>query len=70
MAQGASEQMKAQYDAQEIEALLEECGFLAYEHLDHAEMTDQYFSDYNQRNPKHCMKAPAVVCYILAVRKK
>lgn len=70
LAQGAGEQMKAQYDAQEMEALLEECGFLVYEHLDHAEMTDQFFLDYNQRNPEHSMKAPAGVCYILAVRQK
>ena len=70
LAQGAGERMKAQYDAREIEALLEECGFLVYEHLNHAEMTDQYFSGYNQRNPEHSMKAPAGVCYILAVRKK
>ena len=47
LAQGAGEQMKAQYDAQEMEDLLEECGFLAYEHLDYVEMTAQYFSDYN-----------------------
>lgn len=70
LAQGAGEQMKAQYDAQEMEALLEECGFLVYEHLDHTEMTNQYFSDYNQRNPEHSMKAPMGVCYVLAVRKK
>ncbi len=70
LAQGAGEQMKAKYDAREMEALLEECGFLVYEHLDHAEMTDQYFSGYNQRNPEHSMKAPAGVCYILAVRQK
>lgn len=70
LAQGAGEQMKAQYDAQEMEALLEECGFLVYEHLDHTEMINQYFSDYNQRNPEHSMKAPMGVCYVLAVRKK
>ena len=70
LAQGAGEQMKAQYDAQEMEALLEECGFLVYEHLNHSEMTNQYFSDYNQRNPEHSMKAPMGVCYVLAVRKK
>ena len=69
LAQGAGEQMKAQYDAQKMEALLEECGFLVYEHLDHTEMTNQYFSDYNQRNPEHSMEAPAGVCYVLAVRK-
>ena len=70
LAQGAGERMKARYDGREMEALLEECGFLVYEHLDHTEMTNQYFSDYNQRNPEHSMKAPAGVCYILAVRKK
>lgn len=70
LAHGAGEVMKAQYDALEIEALLEECGFLVYEQLDHVKMTEQYFSDYNQRNPEHSMKAPSGVCYILAVRKK
>ena len=70
LAQGAGEQMKAKYDTREMEALLEECGFLVYEHLDHTEMTNQYFSDYNQRDPEHSMKAPAGVCYVLAVRKK
>lgn len=69
LAQGAGERMKARYDAREIEALLEECGFLVYEHLDHAEMTDQFFSDYNQQNPEHSMEAPAGVRYCLAVRK-
>ena len=38
--------------------------------LDHTEMTNQYFSDYNQRDPEHSMKASAGVCYVLAVRKK
>ena len=70
LAQGAGERMKARYDGREMEALLAECGFLVYEPLDHVEMTRQYFSDYNQRNPEHSMKAPAGVCYILAVRKK
>ena len=69
LARGAGERMKAQYDEREMEALLEESGFLVYEHLDHAEMTGQYFSAYNQRDPKHSMKAPPGVCYILAVRK-
>ncbi len=70
LARGAGEEMKARYDGREMEALLEECGFLAYEHLDHAEMTAQYFSDYDRRFPERAMKAPKGVSYILAVRKK
>ena len=69
LARGAGEQMKARYSQQEMEALLEACGFLLYEHLGHREMTSQYFSDYNSRCPAHRMEAPKGVCYALAVRK-
>ncbi|MDR9831348.1 class I SAM-dependent methyltransferase, partial [Vibrio sp. FNV 38] len=34
LAGGANEKMKAQYAEQELVTLLEECGFLIYEHLD------------------------------------
>ena len=68
LAQGAGEQMKAQYSYREMEALLEDAGFLIYEHLDHREMTDRYFSDYNRGCPAHRMEAPKGVCYVLAVR--
>lgn len=69
LAQGAGERMKAQYDEREITAMLAECGFLVYEHLDHRGMTDQYFADYNRQNPAHRMEAPKGVCYVLAIRK-
>ena len=69
LAQAAGEPMKAQYTHTEMELLLQECGFLIYEHLDHKEMTGQYFSAYNSRCPAHKMEAPEGVCYALAVRK-
>ena len=69
LAQGAREDMKAQYDPQELELLLGECGFLAYEHLNHQAMTDMYFAEYNRRCPEHPMEAPKGVRYVLAVRK-
>lgn len=69
LAQGAGERMKARYGEREWEALLEECGFLLYEHLGPDEMTAQYFSTYNERCPEHRMEAPKGVCYALAVRK-
>lgn len=66
----AGERMKARYDEKEMASLLEECGFLVYEHLDHKGMTDQFFADYNQQNPERSMEAPKGVCYVLAVRQK
>ena len=69
LAQGAGEPMKARYTEQEMEALLEKCGFLVYEHLDHRDMTQQYFSAHNKSCPGNEMEAPKGVCYVLAVRK-
>lgn len=69
LARGAGEPMRARYGAEELEALLETCRFLTYEHLDHAAMTERFFADYNRRCPEHRMQAPAGVGYVLAVRK-
>lgn len=69
LAQGAGEQMKAQYAEGEMEALLAACGFLLYEHLDHMEMTHRFFAEHNASCPAHRMEAPKGVCYALAVRK-
>ena len=69
LAGGAGEPMKARYTYAQMEALLAESGFLIYEHLDHAELTRQYFFDYNRENPAHPMSVPEGVCCVLAVRK-
>ena len=69
LAQDAGERMKAQYTEQEMEALLAACGFLIYEHLDHADMTRRFFAEHNASCPAHRMEAPKGVCYALAVRK-
>ena len=68
LASGAGEQMKALYSYEELEALLERCGFKVKEHLDHRGMTDRYFKAYNQNNPTHPMKAPKGVGYVTAGR--
>ena len=69
-AAGAGEQMKAAYSPDELELILQNCGFLIYEHLNHEEITGQYFEDYHAKNPGHMMQAPEGVGYILAVRGK
>lgn len=70
LAAGAGEAMQATYTEQEIQQLLAECGFLVYEHLDAAQMTEQYFAEYNRSSPDHPMEAPEGVCYVLAVRNR
>lgn len=69
LARGADEPMKAQYDERELEALLEKCGFLVYEHLDHSELTRRYFAEHNRLCPDRAMEAPKGVCCVHAVRK-
>lgn len=69
LAQEAQEPMQAQYSYDEIENLLENCGFLIYEHLDDTLMNQQYFDNYNRQNLDHPMKSPKGVHYCLAVKK-
>lgn len=66
LASCAGEQMKALYSKQEIQFLLEKCGFTMEEHLSHDEMTAAYFAKYNEANPNHPMEAPAGVHYVFA----
>lgn len=69
LANAAGEPMQAKYTYHEMEELLQESGFLLYEHLDEAEMTEQYFSKYNSVTPEHTMSAPKGVHYLLAVKQ-
>lgn len=68
LANGANEQMKAKYDYFEMEELLENAGFLVYEHLDEEMMTEMFFENYNKITSKHIV-APKGVHYILATKK-
>lgn len=70
LAKAAGEPMQAKYSYREIEKLLEDCGFLIYEHLDNNSATEQFFKKYNLANQTHIMTAPKGVCYCLAVKKK
>ena len=69
LASGAGEQMKALYSFAEMKELLSGCGFVVAEHLGAEDMTERYFSDYNNNTPEHPMSAPVGVDYVLAVRK-
>lgn len=69
LANEANEKMKSKYSYHDIESMLSENGFLIYEHLNHEEMTNTYFSNYNTLNPDNKIVAPRGVCYCLAVKK-
>lgn len=68
LALGAGEQMKSVYTYEDINLLLQKCGFILKEHLNSVKMTDIYFSKYNNENPKHQMQAPDGVCYVYAIK--
>lgn len=70
LAAGAGEAMKAVWTFEELERVLQDAGFLIYEHLNETEMTDQFFASYNSGNPEHTMMAPRGVGYITAVNKE
>ena len=69
LAGGAGEAMLASYSYFDMEALLSNCGFLIYEHLEPKEITEQYFAEYNRANPQHIISAFDNVNYCLAVKK-
>lgn len=57
LAQGACEQMQANYSAYEMESLLEQTGMEVVEHLVPEDITTRFFADYNRANPEHTMVA-------------
>lgn len=69
LAAGANEKMWASYAFADMEKLLEKHGFLAYEHITPAEITSQWFSEYNKAHPTHPITAFDNVNYCLAVKQ-
>lgn len=70
LAAAANESMKDKYSYHQIEKLLENCGFLIYEHLDDKQATERFFAKYNNANIASPMHAPKGVGYCLAVKKR
>ncbi|MBS5661667.1 MAG: class I SAM-dependent methyltransferase [Clostridiales bacterium] len=69
LASGAQEKMCAGYSYVELEKMLSDVGFLIYEHLTPAQITEQYFENYNKANPEARMTAFDHVNYCLAVKQ-
>lgn len=68
LAGSAGEAMKAEYTYTEIEKMLDQYGFLIYEHLNYKDMEKRFFKEYNQ-NSISKIYPPKNVNYALAVKK-
>lgn len=69
LATAAGEQMKARYSYEELDKPLQKYGFALIEHLNAEKMTDRYFKEYNQANPRYKMQSPIGIGYVYAVKR-
>ena len=69
LAGAAGEAMRADYDPMALEKLLAGHGFLAYEHLNPAGITERFFGAWNRAHPDRPMESQEGVNYCLAVRQ-
>lgn len=69
LAQQANEEMKATYNYDELEKMLEINNFLIYEHLQADEITERFFKEYNEYEKDHLITAEYNVDFCLAVKK-
>lgn len=65
----AGEAMLSKYSYCEMEKLLARRGWLIYDHLTPGEITERYFTKFNEAYPKEQMQAFDNVNYCLAVRE-
>lgn len=69
LAKGASEDMISVYSPDEMNEIMDQCGYEVIETLTPDEITNQFFYKYNVVNKGHTMKALAAVNFCAAVKK-
>lgn len=69
LAKGTNEEMKSVYSYKDIEIIAEDSNMLIYEHLNHNDIDNTYFYDYNTLNPNDKIVAPTGVSYVLLVKQ-
>lgn len=69
LAKGTNEEMKSVYSYKDIEIIAEDSNMLIYEHLNHNDIDNIYFYDYNTLNPNDKIIAPTGVSYALLVKQ-
>ena len=70
LARAAGEPMRQGYDYDTLEAMLDRCGFLIYDHLTPEALDERYFRRYNCANPGGEIHAMEGVNCCLAVRRR
>ena len=68
LAKAANEEMKSTYTYKDIEDVAEESNMLIYEHLNHNDINNTYFYNYNTLNPTNKIIAPIGVSYAILVK--
>lgn len=68
LAKGANEEMKSVYSYKDIENIAEDSNMLIYEHLNHNDIDNTYFYDYNTLNPNDKIIAPIGISYVMLVK--
>lgn len=68
LAKGANEEMKSIYTYKDIEHIAENANLLVYEHLNHNDIDNTYFYNYNTLNPNDKIIAPIGVSYVLLAK--
>ena len=69
LAKGANEEMKSVYSYKDIEKIAEDSNMLIYEHLNHNDIDNTYFYDYNTLNPIDKIIAPIGISYVMLVKQ-
>ena len=69
LAKGANEEMKSIYSYKDIEKIAEDSNMLIYEHLNHNDIDNTYFYDYNTFNPNDKIIAPIGISYVMLVKQ-
>lgn len=69
LAKGANEEMKSIYTYDDIEKIADNANMLIYEHLNHEDVDNTYFYDYNTLNPNDKIIAPIGVSYCFLVKQ-
>ena len=65
----ANEEMKSIYSYEDIENIAGDSNMLIYEHLNHNDIDNTYFNDYNTLNPNDKIIAPIGVSYVMLVKR-
>ena len=68
LASGANEQMKSVYAYDDIAEIAEEANMSVYEHLNHSDIDNTYFYDYNRLNFEDRVVAPIGVDYVILLK--